>query len=200
MCRAKSSCTEPQFVIIHLIRLIRVIIYIKSIVLLIVEYAFQSSVCLCLPQECHRICLQLRIVRKCGCHHPLYPRYFAVDGQRQNVGRPCDLSYNSELRLHQDLILHTMLLFNPSKVANFTDFLKSESKPARFWSMVVEASASAFRDFDLETPLCITSHCDCGSGVSQCFKRLGSAILHHSTSHVARSTYLRATSATLTVR
>ncbi|XP_037071059.1 degenerin-like protein unc-105 [Pollicipes pollicipes] len=45
--------------------------------------------------ECQRICLQLNIVRACGCHHILYPLDFAVHGKRQVIGEACDLSHNS---------------------------------------------------------------------------------------------------------
>ncbi|XP_037071027.1 uncharacterized protein LOC119092156 [Pollicipes pollicipes] len=44
---------------------------------------------------CHRICLQLQIVRACGCHHTLYPLTFTAKGRRQAIGEACDLSYNS---------------------------------------------------------------------------------------------------------
>ncbi|XP_037076986.1 degenerin-like protein unc-105 [Pollicipes pollicipes] len=46
--------------------------------------------------ECHRHCLQLRIVRACGCYHVLYPMQYAVHGRLQAVGQPCLLTYNSQ--------------------------------------------------------------------------------------------------------
>ncbi|XP_037077963.1 degenerin-like protein unc-105 [Pollicipes pollicipes] len=45
--------------------------------------------------ECHRICLQLRMVSACGCHHSLYPLVFAVEGVLQDIGLPCNLTYHS---------------------------------------------------------------------------------------------------------
>ena len=55
------------------------------------------SLTVCPAQECHRICLQLVLVRSCGCHDPLYPLTFAVRGRLQDVGRSCDLSFNCKI-------------------------------------------------------------------------------------------------------
>ncbi|XP_043203503.1 amiloride-sensitive sodium channel subunit alpha-like [Amphibalanus amphitrite] len=46
--------------------------------------------------ECNRMCLQHHLVKNCGCHDPLYPLEFTVDGELQDVGPACDLSFGSE--------------------------------------------------------------------------------------------------------
>ncbi|XP_043237540.1 amiloride-sensitive sodium channel subunit beta-like [Amphibalanus amphitrite] len=45
--------------------------------------------------ECNRMCLQHHLVKNCGCHDPLYPLEFTVDGELQDVGPACDLSFGT---------------------------------------------------------------------------------------------------------